>query len=209
MKAQSHPTHGMSSVAIMALVTQLKLIPKVQKSYRNPFCKRSDHFCSSGYSDRPNFFYSQCPNQNQNSCGLVTNYDKLNIYAEENKKTFTYDRLRWKTLYYKDPAYGVCSYRLMNPPLKKIWNSIPPGGFKGGSLYLTFSKLEPGIQLYVSSNGGIPDFEVLQSSDKKTYKIEGSKYFIITAVPQLNSFNTSFSFEYYTDGDKIEDAPIW
>ena len=86
----------------------------------------------------------------------MNNYDELKIYANRTKTKFTYNGLRWKTIYYKVPTYSVCSYRLMNPPR----------GFKGGSIYLTFGKIENGVQIYVSTNGRIADFEVLSDTKR-------------------------------------------
>lgn len=68
----------------------------------------------------------------QESCGLVKNYDKLNLYTENNQKSFRFDRIRFKNSKWKVPTYNACSYTVMNPP----------GGFTGGKLYLKFTKME-------------------------------------------------------------------
>jgi len=44
-----------------------------------------------------------------------------------------------------------------------------------------------------------------------TYKIAAGddKYIQITAVPILNSYKTNYEFNFWNDGTKIPNAPIW
>ena len=49
----------------------------------------------------------------------------------------------------------------------------------------------------------------ISSLSDKVYEIENGKKFIVSAVPVLNSFNTTFSFMYWTDGTKNADAKIF
>ena len=51
--------------------------------------------------------------------------------------------------------------------------------------------------------------QILKRTNDKSYEIDNDKAFIVTAVPSLNSYNTSFAFDYSQTGDKINDAPIW
>ena len=43
----------------------------------------------------------------------------------------------------------------------------------------------------------------------KVYEIDNGNKFIVSAVPNLNSFNTTFSLMYWTDGKKNENAKIF
>lgn len=75
----------------------------------------------------------------QSSCGLNSNYDKLNLYTTNERNTFKFVRLRNKDAKWKVPTYNTCSYVVMNPP----------GGFTGGNVYLKFTKMESGITIYL------------------------------------------------------------
>jgi len=129
------------------------------------------------------------------NCGLQHNYQGLDIYAETDKKTFTNERLRYKTKDYKVPTFQACVYKFMTPP----------GGYTGGKVYLTIKKPESGVTLYLTMNGKnvgpVPyDSEI---------SVKTSESFTVTAVPKKDSYKTSFSMEYRTDGTKNEDAPIF
>jgi len=79
--------------------------------------------------------------------------------------------------------------------------------------------LEDGVKLYIESEDGttIPNEEVQAftnpneevSAYTKIYKLDGGKSLKVTAVPTLNSFNTSYDFKYWNDGVKIPTAPIF
>ena len=88
------------------------------------------------------------------TCGLKSNYDELNIYAMgmEEKTTFSFERLRFKTDYWKTPSYSTCSYQVM----------IPPGGYSSGKLYVQFKKIESGVTIYISSDEA--NFTVIQET---------------------------------------------
>jgi len=78
------------------------------------------------------------------------------IYAHDAKKTFNYDRLRYKTEAYKIPTYGVCTYTVKNPP----------GGYSGGKTYIQFNKIsQGGVTLHFTSNGGVPETTLKVKSD--------------------------------------------
>ena len=61
------------------------------------------------------------------NCGLTNNYQNLDLFAKNDKSTFTFNNLRYKTAEYKIEQYQACTYKIMNPP----------GGYKGGKVYLT------------------------------------------------------------------------
>jgi hypothetical protein len=99
----------------------------------NSFCGTSGtDTCSRKFYESKSEFYSKCPGQSKSTCGLLNNYDDLNIYASGEKATFSYDWLRYKTEDYKIPTYGACAYALTNPP----------GGYTGGKIYVKFTKIE-------------------------------------------------------------------
>ena len=167
---------------------------------KNVNCKEKyDIKCSESYSKSKSEYYSICPQMTQSSCGLVSNYDKLNLYTANERKTFKFEWLRHKNNYWKVPTYNACSYEVMNPP----------GGYIAGKLYLKFTKMEPGITIYLSSIEGKIIDQVIRSSTIKTFEIDAGSKFLITAVPTLNNFNTTFAFEYWNDGNKVVDAPIF
>ena len=80
----------------------------------------------------------------------------------------------------------------------------PPGGFKGGKVFMTITEKQQGVTLYLTQNG-----KSLSPYLNKEVSVEDGQQFIITAVPTKNSFNTAFSFQYRTDGVKQPEAPIW
>ena len=83
----------------------------------------------------------------------------------------------------------------------------PPGGYVGGKVYVKFNKIETGVKLYISSSK-IPE-TTITSGNSKTYSIANGEELLLTAVPSPNSFNTSFAFQYWTDGVEKKDAPIF
>ena len=139
-----------------------------------------------------------CPRQTAASCGIIEAFNGNDIYAETTKKTFEFSGLRYDTENDGSASYSVCSYQIMNPP----------GGYDGGKIYVTFPKVEQGVSLYVSGDGG--EMQVGSTTSKGTkFVIENGKSLRISAVPAQNSVNTAFSFEYYTDGVKNSGSPIF
>ena len=41
------------------------------------------------------------------------------------------------------------------------------------------------------------------------FTIKNDKSFRVSAVPTLNSYSTTYKFEYWESGPKIDTAPIW
>jgi hypothetical protein len=130
--------------------------------------------CSKKYSENKLDYYSMCPLQTKQKCGLPRNYDNLNLYAESSSKTF-YSNNRYKTHAYKVPEYNVCTYKIMTPP----------GGYNGGKLYVTFSKIESGATVYFANS---KDNKVRtlssRSSFTREYSVDNGNYFTYTVVPQ-------------------------
>jgi hypothetical protein len=149
--------------------------------------------CSSKVSDS-NEYFGMCPQNNKDNCGFSKNYMNLDLYAGNDKTTFNFDNLRWKTNAYKIPAYGACTYKIMNPP----------GGFTSGKVYMTIKKKEKGVRIYLKSNG-----KYTASLLNKEFSVDNGEEFMLTAVPTKNSFNTSFTIQYRTDGAKDPNSPIW
>ena len=77
-----------------------------------------------------------------------------------------------------------------------------------GKTYLKFTKIESGIGLYIMAGSDFTNSsQTLVTNNGSvtldmTYEIDISVNYVIVAVPELNNWNTSFSFEYYTDGEK-------
>jgi len=80
----------------------------------------------------------------------------------------------------------------------------PPGGYFGGNVYLTLINQEAGVDLYLNYDGKniVPTYGTKMS-------VKTGLEFILTVVPKENSYNTSFSFDYSTDGTKNSDAKIF
>jgi len=105
------------------------------------------------------------------TCGMKNNYDDLNIYAENTKKTFGYNGIRYKTEAYKISEYGVCSYRVFNAP----------DAFVGGKVFLRISRIEPGLKIWVTTGDEYPEFMISnvfeetdlekRNSSRKIYEI--------------------------------------
>ena len=117
----------------------------------------------------------------KDNCGLQHNFKDLNLYAETDKKTFTYNRLRYKTEDFKVPSYQACVYNILTPP----------GGYKGGKVYLTIKKPEAGVTLYLNKNG--KDTAITYGSE---LSVKNEETFSLTAVPSKDNYNTSFTIEY-------------
>jgi len=73
--------------------------------------------------------------------------------------------------------------------------------------------MENGVKLYLESEdrATIPYVEINSDSLEPThiYKIAEGQALKVTAVPGINSFNTTYDFKYWNDGTKIPDAPIF
>ena len=171
---------------------------------KDPNCDRSSASitCSPTYRDSKFAFYTYCPNISSNKCGLKDAKNmEINPQADKKPKTFKMNHLRnhgseaWKL-----PAYDVCYYNLKNSPYI----------FKNGNVFLKFTKIEKGVQVYVNSGSGVRNMtkSVSGSSRRnetatvnKLYQLPMSESFIITTIPSEKSYNTSFEFEYYSDGE--------
>ena len=161
----------------------------------NPNCKEGGNVkCSPQFYKNRLEYFSTCPQMTKKNCGYEHNYMDLDLYASNDNTNFRVDGLRWKTNKYKVPTYQACTYKVMNPP----------GGYKGGKVYLTVEKKEAGMRLYFRKNG--KDVTLRLNSE---YNVQNGEEFMITAVPTKNSFNTTFSLKYRTDGTKDPNAEIW
>jgi hypothetical protein len=60
------------------------------------------------------------------------------------------------------------------------------------------------VTLYLTQNG-----KQISATVNKELSVENGQEFVLTAVPTKNSFNTTFSIQYRTDGTKDPNAPIW
>ena len=69
----------------------------------------------------------------------------------------------------------------------------PPGGYKDGKIYVTFPQVDQGVSLHVADGGG-DEIQIGSTSNKgRKFAIENGKSLRVTAVPALNSVETSFS----------------
>ena len=78
--------------------------------------------------------------------------DKYNTIETKDgeKSKFVYKSLRYKDAEWKNPAYGVCYYRLRNPLY--YW--------KSGNVYLKFTKIDEGIRVHVNAGSDVRNMTV-------------------------------------------------
>jgi len=92
----------------------------------------------------------------------------MNIYANSDKNSFSYDWLRYKTNKWKTPSYSACAYVV----------TIPPDGYGAGKLHVKFNKMEPGVIVYLKSNSpSFSEIQILNSNVDytKQYTIDNTK----------------------------------
>lgn len=78
----------------------------------------------------------------------------------------------------------------------------------GAEVFLEFTKIEPGVQIYLRASSDIQNttFVPLENLINETvvigdvYKIDQGDNFIITAVPKKDSNETAFDFKFKTNG---------
>ena len=84
-----------------------------------------------------------------------------------------------------------------------------PHEFKNGNVFLKFLNIEKGVSVYVNSGSDVRNMTKSVSGTAKKnetakidtqYQLPMGESFIITAIPNENSYNTTFEFEYYSDG---------
>jgi hypothetical protein len=82
--------------------------------------------------------------------------------------------------------------------------------YSSGKVYLTFTQAESGVKLYLNAGGNVTNSTIAMEDYNRTvelnkkYEVDQSINYIVTAIPELNNYNTSFSFEYSTDGVEYE-----
>lgn len=128
---------------------------------------------------------------------------ELNPTPDNKPKSFKMSHLRYKGgKEWKLPAYDVCYYELRNSPHI----------FKNGNTFLKFTNIEKGVSVYVNSGSDVRNMSTSVSGTSKKndtvkvdtqYQVPMGETFIITAIPTENSYNTTFEFEYYSDGEAL------
>jgi len=122
------------------------------------------------------------------------------IEASTANQTFAHSRLRYKQADWKFTTNDVCYYQVQNPTYY----------YQSGKVFITFTQMESGVKLYLNAGGNVTNStEALETANKtvelnKRYEIDQSLNYIVTAVPAFNSYNTTYSFEYSTDGVEYE-----
>lgn len=163
------------------------------------YCVRSENNkCSPTFNQAKHNFFTYCPLINSTGCGLPNQkLDDMVIEVQENKtSTFKHDKLRYQKADWKFTMADVCYYQVQNPTLY----------FTSGKVFLTFTQAQSGVKLYLNAGGNVTNSTLAMEDYNRTvvlnkkYEIDQSLNFIITAIPDFNSYNTSFSFEYSTDG---------
>ena len=141
--------------------------PKDSKADNCDKVSSTDLTCRS-YSSNLADYYTGCPKMTKENCGLTRNFKDLDIYAGNDKKSFSFNGTRYKTEEYKLATVQACSYKIMTPP----------GGFFGGKVYLTVKEPEAGVNLYLNYDGTniVPTYGTKMS-------VKTGEEFILTVVP--------------------------
>ena len=77
---------------------------------------------------------------------------------------------------------------------------------QGAKVYLKFTQIEDGVDVYINAGSDVRNASMTLVNNNSTvevnrqFDIDQSVSYIIVAVPKQNHFNTSFTFEYNTDG---------
>jgi len=122
----------------------------------------------------------------------------LTIEASPTVQTFKYDNLRYATNKWKDKIYGMCHYQVMNPTYY----------YKSGNVKIKFTEIEKGVKLYINSGSDVRNMTNSLINNNGTvsvgdqFTIDQSLNYIVTVIPDKNSYNTSYAFEYSTDGSE-------
>lgn len=89
----------------------------------------------------------------------------------------------------------MCYYQVGNPTLYYL----------SGKVFIKFTKIEVGVKVYVNAGSDVRNMTESLVKYNKTVKvgdqfeIDQSINFVVTAIPTYNSYNTTYSFEYWTD----------
>lgn len=162
------------------------------------YCQRSEsNTCSPIYNEAKHNYFTYCPLINSTGCGLSnTKSDDMTIEASTKPSTFIFDQLRWKKAEFKFTSVDVCYYQVQNPTYY----------YSSGKVFIEFKTAEEGVELYLNAGGNVTNSSMAMVEYNRTvelnkkYEIDQSINYIVTAVPKYNNYNTSFSFEYSTDG---------
>ena len=165
----------------------------------DPYCQTSEtNTCSGSYQDTQHNFFTYCPLINSTGCSIYTN--DMVLEASTANQTFSKTNLRYKDAVYKIKTVDACYYQVQNPTLY----------YTSGSVYLKFPTIEDGVQVYLNAGSDVRNSSVALVDNNSSVKagdefiIDQSLNYVITTVPRYNSYNTSFTFEYYTDGVEYE-----
>ena len=160
------------------------------------FCKaNSQNLCSGSFNDQRHAFFSYCPLINSTGCGAYGG-NGTQIEASTEKKSFTYSNLRYKDKDYKFKSVDSCYYQVMNPTFY----------YTSGKLYIKFTQIESGVEVHLTAGADVRNNSVSVVPNNQTvevgelYAIDQTLNYLVYAVPKYNNYNTSFTFEYYTDG---------
>lgn len=112
-------------------------------------------------------------------------------------------QLRYTSKEYKLPAYDICTYEISNPKFT----------YKSGNILVNFKTIESGVKIYVTGGTDIRNMtrEIIPKNGTanlvRPYKISQDQKLLITVIPDAESYNTTYEFEYWTDA--TEKIPIY
>lgn len=120
----------------------------------------------------------------------------MQIDVSTNPQSFKLDTLSYKKADWKMTTADVCYYQVQNPTYY----------YQSGKVFLTFTQMEEGVEVYLNAGENVRNSSIAMEDYNRTvqlnkkYEIDQSLNYIITAIPKYNNYNTTFSFEYNTDG---------
>ena len=89
----------------------------------------------------------------------------------------------------------MCYYQVGNPTLYYL----------SGNVYVKFTKIEAGVSIYINAGSDVRNMTTSLVPYNRTvklgeeFKIDQSSNLIVTMIPKEDSYNTTYSFEYWTD----------
>ena len=118
--------------------------------------------CSSkSYKESKIEYFTYCPLINGTACGIKESDENNTIIVKDEKSTFKHERLRYKDAKYKVPSYDVCYYKVQNPLYT----------FKSANVMVKFTKIEEGVDVYITAGSDVRNMTNALISNNATVKV--------------------------------------
>lgn len=148
-------------------------------------------------------FYSFCPLNNHTMC---TDATSMIFEASQTPQKFKFDKLRRKRDDEGNPLQmDACTYQV----------TIPSFTFKSGKVIIRFNKISDN-KIYINAGSGVNNASQVVVPDNGTvtlnteYEVDvNSGSYIIIVLPDEDSENTEFEFQYWIDGEQLSTFRQW